>query len=190
MSKKGSLIVVSGLSGAGKGTMMNRLLEKYPDDYALSISATTRNPRPGEVHGKEYFFITRDEFEKMIVEGKLLEHAHYVGNYYGTPREWVESQMESGKNVILEIDIQGGLQIKEIMPEAMLFFILPPSMEELRRRLEGRGTETPEQIQKRLDRAEEEKKFIDKYNYVIINEDVEKSVDLLHNNVLAKNELK
>lgn len=187
MNNKGSLIVVSGLSGAGKGTMMKRLLEKHPDEYALSISATTRDPRPGETHGKEYFFISKDEFEKMIAEGKLLEHASYVGHYYGTPREWVEEQMESGRNVILEIDIQGGLQIKEIMPDAMLVFILPPSMEELRRRLEGRGSETPEEIQKRLDRAEEEKNYIDRYNFVIINEDVEKSVDLLHNTILAKN---
>ena len=180
------MAVVSGLSGAGKGTIMKRLLEKYPDDYSLSVSATTREPRPGETDGVEYFFVSASEFERMIEEGELLEHANYVGNYYGTPKKWVKAQLESGKNVILEIEIQGALQIKEIMPEAILIFILPPSMEELRRRLEGRGTETAEQIDKRLERAQEEMEFVDKYNFVIINEDVEKSVDLLHNIVSSK----
>ncbi len=175
---KGVLVIVSGLSGAGKGTICKRLLEKYPD-VELSISVTSRDPRPGEVHGKEYFFVTNEEFEEKIRNGLLLEHAKYVDRYYGTPKDWVEEQMEKGKNVILEIELQGAFQVREKMP-AVLVFVLPPSMEELERRLRGRGSETEEQIQKRLARAEEEMEFVDRYDYVIVNEEVEKSVDMLY----------
>ena len=136
---KGTLTVLSGFSGAGKGTLVKRLLEKY-DSYVLSISATTRAPREGEQDGREYFFRTKEEFEQMIADGALLEHACYVGNYYGTPRAWVEEQMESGKDVILEIEIQGAHNIKKQYPEALLLFVAPPSAEELVRRLVGRGT--------------------------------------------------
>ena len=135
---KGILVVVSGFSGAGKGTVMKRLMEKY-DDYALSVSATTRKPRPGEEDGREYFFRTRDEFEKLIEEDALLEYARYVENYYGTPRSYVEEQLQAGRNVILEIEIQGAMKIKEKIPEALLVFVTPPTVEELERRLTGRG---------------------------------------------------
>ena len=142
---KGILVVVSGFSGAGKGTVMKRLMEKY-DDYALSVSATTRKPRPGEEDGREYFFRTRDEFEKLIEEDALLEYARYVENYYGTPRSYVEEQLQAGRNVILEIEIQGAMKIKEKIPEALLVFVTPPTVEELERRLTGRGTETAQVI--------------------------------------------
>ena len=131
---KGILVVVSGFSGAGKGTVMKRLMEKY-DDYALSVSATTRKPRPGEEDGREYFFRTRDEFEKLIEEDALLEYAQYVENYYGTPRSYVEEQLQAGRNVILEIEIQGAMKIKKKIPEALLVFVTPPTVEELERRL-------------------------------------------------------
>ena len=134
MENKGILIVVSGFSGSGKGTIMKRLLEKY-DNYALSISATTRSPRPGEEDGREYFFRTVEEFEKMIAKDELIEYAKYVDNYYGTPRAYVEEQLQSGKDVILEIEIQGALKVKEKFPETLLLFVTPPSAKELKNRL-------------------------------------------------------
>lgn len=182
---KGVLVIVSGLSGAGKGTICKRLIEKYPD-FELSVSATSRDPRPGEVHGREYFFVTKEEFEDKIENDQLLEYARYVDNYYGTPKQWVEEQMEAGKNVILEIELQGAFQVREKIERAVLIFIMPPSMEELERRLRGRGSETEEQIRKRLDRAEEELAFVDQYDYVIVNEDVEKSVDMLYDIVCCE----
>ena len=154
---KGILVVVSGFSGAGKGTVMKRLLEKY-NDYALSISVTTRNPRPGEEDGREYFFRTKEEFEKLIKEDALIEYAQYVENYYGTPRSYVEEQLQAGKNVILEIEIQGAMKVKEKIPEALLVFVTPPTVEELEKRLKGRGTETAQVIAERLARAGEEAK--------------------------------
>ena len=141
---KGILVVVSGFSGAGKGTVMKRLLEKY-NDYALSISVTTRNPRPGEEDGREYFFRTKEEFEKLIKEDALIEYAQYVENYYGTPRSYVEEQLQAGKNVILEIEIQGAMKVKEKIPEALLVFVTPPTVEELEKRFKVRGTE-PAQV--------------------------------------------
>lgn len=185
--KKGILLIVSGLSGAGKGTICNRLMEKYPQ-YALSISATSRKPRTGETDGKEYFFISKEEFEARLEKGMFLEHAQYVGNYYGTPKDWVESQLLQDRDIILEIELQGAFQVKEQIPDAITIFILPPSMEELRNRLIKRGTESEEEINKRLKRAEEEMEFVDKYDYVIVNEDVEKSVDMLHNIVTSEKE--
>ena len=180
---KGVLLIVSGLSGAGKGTICKRIMEKNPD-YELSISATTRDPRPGEVDGREYFFITKEEFEDRIKNGQLLEYAKYVDNYYGTPKDWVLAQMDQGKNVILEIELQGAFQVRDQIPEAVLIFIMPPDMEELERRLRGRGSETEEQIKKRLLRAMEEIEYVDQYDYVIVNEEVEKSVEMLHTIVL------
>lgn len=176
---KGVLVVVSGFSGAGKGTVMNALLEQY-DNYALSISATTRNPRPGEIDGKSYFFRTREEFEQMIEEDALLEYAKYVENYYGTPRAYVEQQLENGKDVILEIEIQGAMKVKEKIPEAVLVFVTPPSMEELKARLVGRGTETMEVIESRLKRAAEEAEGIENYDYLLINDELEVCVKELH----------
>lgn len=176
---KGILTVLSGFSGAGKGTAMKRLMEKY-DDYALSISATTRNPREGEVDGREYFLKATEEFEKMIAQDELIEYARYVNHYYGTPRSYVEEQLENGKDVILEIEIQGALKVKEKFPDTLLVFITPPSAKELRRRLIGRGTESMEVIEQRLARAKEEAEGIDDYDCLIVNDDLESCVDELH----------
>ena len=182
---KGILVVVSGFSGAGKGTVMKRLMEKY-DDYALSVSATTRKPRPGEEDGREYFFRTRDEFEKLIEEDALLEYAQYVENYYGTPRSYVEEQLQAGRNVILEIEIQGAMKIKEKIPEALLVFVTPPTVEELERRLTGRGTETAQVIADRLARAGEEAKGMEQYDYILVNDTVEECVDHLHQIIVSE----
>lgn len=146
MKEKGILIVVSGFSGSGKGTIMRELLKKY-DNYALSVSATTRAPRPGEEEGREYFFKSTEEFEKMIAKDELIEYARYVDNYYGTPRVYVEEQLEAGKDVVLEIEIQGALKVKEKFPDTLLLFVTPPSAQELRSRLVGRGTETMDVIE-------------------------------------------
>ena len=177
---KGILLVISGFSGAGKGTLMKALLEKY-DNYALSISATTRKPREGEVHGREYFFMSVDEFEALIANDQLIEHAKYVSNYYGTPRSYVEEKMAEGKDVILEIEIQGALKVKEKFPETLLIFVVPPSAEELKKRLIGRGTETMEVIEQRMNRATEEAEAMDAYDYILVNDDLNKAVESLHN---------
>ena len=176
MSNKGILTVVSGFSGAGKGTIMKRLMEKY-DNYALSVSATTRAPRPGEEEGREYFFRTVEEFEKMIAKEQLIEYAKYVDNYYGTPRAYVEEQLEAGKDVILEIEIQGALKVKEKFPETLLLFVTPPSARELKDRLVKRGTESMEVILSRMERAREEAKGMDRYDYLVINDVLEDCVD-------------
>lgn len=176
---RGVLVVVSGFSGAGKGTVMKRLLEKY-DNYALSISVTTRKPRPGEADGREYFFRTKEEFEKFIEEDALIEYAQYVDNYYGTPRFYVEEQLAAGKDVILEIEIQGAMKVKEKNPEAVLVFVTPPTVEELKRRLTERGTETPEVIAERLARASEEAEEMHHYDYLLLNDVLEDCVDELH----------
>lgn len=175
----GVLAVVSGFSGAGKGTIMKALLEKY-DNYALSISATTRDPRPGETDGREYFFITEQQFEKMIEQNQLIEYAKYVNHYYGTPRDYVESKMREGKDVILEIEIQGAMKVKEQYPDALLIFVVPPSAGELKNRLVNRGTETPEVIAKRLKRAREESDGMDSYEYILVNDQVDACVGDLH----------
>ena len=179
MSNKGILTVVSGFSGAGKGTIMKRLMEKY-DNYALSVSATTRAPRPGEEEGREYFFRTVEEFENMIAKEQLIEYAKYVDNYYGTPRAYVEEQLEAGKDVILEIEIQGALKVKEKFPETLLLFVTPPSARELKDRLVKRGTESMEVILSRMERAREEAKGMDRYDYLVINDVLEDCVDEVH----------
>lgn len=179
MNKKGILIVVSGFSGAGKGTLMKELLQNY-DNYALSISATTRNPREGEIDGKEYFFKTVEEFEKMIAQDALIEYAKYVNNYYGTPRAYVEEQLEAGKDVILEIEIQGALKVKEKFPETLLLFVTPPDAETLRNRLVGRGTETMDVIESRMQRAAEEAEGMDAYDYLVVNDDLSVCVEEMH----------
>ena len=179
MNTKGILIVVSGFSGAGKGTLMKEIMKQY-DNYALSISATTRNPRAGEVDGREYFFKTIEEFEKMIAKDELIEYAKYVDNYYGTPRAYVEEQLMSGKDVILEIEIQGALKVKEKFPDTLLLFVTPPTVEELRKRLIGRGTETMEVIEGRMRRAVEESDGMDKYDYLIVNDDLQTCVEEMH----------
>ena len=179
MKEKGILIVVSGFSGAGKGTIMKEVMKQY-DNYALSISATTRSPRAGEENGREYFFRTVEEFEKMIAKDELIEYAKYVDNYYGTPRPYVEEQLEAGKDVILEIEIQGALKVKEKFPETLLLFVTPPNAVELRNRLIGRGTETMEVIDSRMKRAGEEAEGMDKYDYLIVNDDLQEAVEELH----------
>jgi guanylate kinase len=175
----GVLVIVSGFSGAGKGTVIKRLLEKY-DNYRLSISATTREKRQGEEDGREYFFRTKEEFEEMIKKDELIEYASYVDNYYGTPKSYVMSEIKSGRDVILEIEMQGALQIKEKMKDTVLVFITPPSAVELKNRLVGRNTEDIETINKRLKRAVDEASFMNSYDYILENDEVEKCVDNLH----------
>ncbi|SKB89943.1 guanylate kinase [Lachnospiraceae bacterium] len=184
MDQKGILVVVSGFAGAGKGTIMKQLVSDY-DNYALSVSATSRNPRPGEVDGVNYFFKTREEFEEMISKDELVEYAEYVGNYYGTPRAFVEEKLQEGKNVILEIEIQGAMQIKKKFPEALLVFIMPPSAAELKRRLVGRGTETPEVIDKRMKRAVQESEGIENYDFIVVNDDIKECTKRLNGMIEA-----
>ena len=179
MENKGKLVVISGFSGAGKGTLMKALMKEYGDSYALSVSATTRNPRPGEMDGVDYFFVTRDKFEQMIAEDALIEYAQYVENYYGTPKEYVQQQLDLGKNVILEIEIQGALKIKEKFPDTVLMFVTAPDANELKNRLVGRGTETPEVIAARLSRACEESMGMEKYDYLVINDTIENGISLI-----------
>lgn len=179
MKERGILTVISGFSGAGKGTLVRKLLDEY-DNYSLSISMTTRKPREGEVDGVHYFFIDREQFEKNIADGKMLEHAEYVGNYYGTPREYVESQLSAGKDVILEIEYMGAFQVKKMMPEALMLFVTPPSADELYRRLKGRGTETDDVIAGRMQRAIEEADIVDKYEYILLNDDLDTCVRETH----------
>lgn len=179
MAQRGILIVVSGFSGSGKGTIMKAIMEKY-DNYALSISATTRGPRTGEVDGREYFFKTVEEFEKMIAKDELIEYAKYVNNYYGTPRTYVEEQLAAGKDVILEIEIQGALKVKEKFPDTLLLFVTPPSAKILKERLVGRGTETMDVIEGRMKRAIEESEGMDKYDYLVINDELERCVEEVH----------
>ena len=171
MKQQGILAVVSGFSRAGKGTLMKALLEKY-DNYALSISATTRKPREGEVHGREYFFLSKEEFAKRIEEGDFLEYDEHFGNYYGTPKSFVKETLKT-KSVIMEIDVVGGFLAKKEFPECILIFVAPPSVDELKRRLIGRNTESEEQIEKRLSRLDYEMKESEKYDYVLINDGFE-----------------
>ena len=185
MNTHGILIVVSGFSGSGKGTIMKELLKRY-DNYALSISATTIAPREGETDGQEYFFKTREEFEKMIAKEELIEYAEYVNNYYGTPIAYVEEQLTAGKDVILEIEIQGALKVKKKFPDTLLLFVTPPSAEELRKRLIGRGTETMEVIEQRMQRAIEESDGMESYDYYVINDDLDTCVDEVHRIIQAE----
>lgn len=177
--EKGIITILSGFSGAGKGTVVKSLLSRH-NNYALSISATTRKPRIGEEDGREYFFKTTEEFEKMISNNQLIEYASYVGNYYGTPKEYVESQLSQGKDIILEIELQGAMKVKEQNPDVVLVFVTPPSAKELKNRLVGRGTEDMDTINARLRRAVDESEFMDKYDYLFINDDLDECVEKLH----------
>ncbi len=167
--KRGVLFVFSGPSGVGKGTLKAKLFEEFADQIAYSVSATTRGPREGEVDGKDYFFISRQEFERRVKNNEFLEHAEFAGNCYGTPRAYVEKLLDSGMNVVLEIDVQGALQVMKSMPECVSVFILPPSFEELEHRLRGRGTETEEKVRERLGTAKRELPYAPQYDYQIVN---------------------
>ncbi|WP_394926534.1 guanylate kinase [uncultured Robinsoniella sp.] len=179
MNRKGILIVLSGFSGAGKGTLVKALLSKY-DNYALSISATTRNPRPGEEDGREYFFKTVEEFKEMIADNALIEYAQYVQNFYGTPKAYVQDKLNEGKDVILEIEIQGALKVKEQFPDTLLLFVTPPNAQTLEDRLTGRGTETADVIRDRLSRASEEAQGMEKYDYLVVNDKLDDCVEEMH----------
>ena len=174
--KKGKLLVISGFSGVGKGTVVNYLKE-HGDNYKVSVSVTTRAPRENEIPGVHYHYISNEEFEKMIQEDRLLEHAGYVDHYYGTPRDFVEENLEKGNDVILEIETKGALQVKANKPDAVLIFILPPSAAELKNRLTGRQTETEEVIAERLKKAAEETNNMEKYDYYVLNDEVEKCAE-------------
>ena len=175
MNKK--LFVISGCSGVGKGTVINEFMKRNSNEFVLSVSCTTRSPRPGEVDGVNYFFISKEEFEMNIKEGKFLEYASFAENYYGTKKKYIKQKFEEGYNIILEIDTQGALQVKQKMPEAVLIFIAPPSIEELEHRLRGRHTEDEETIQKRLAQVKIELDRSRKYDYTIINDNIERAVE-------------
>ena len=183
---KGILTVVSGFSGAGKGTIMKALMQAHSETYALSISATTRAPRTGERDGIEYFFKSREAFEQMIADDALVEYAEYVGNYYGTPRRYVEEQLEAGKNIILEIEIQGAFNIKKMFPDAVLMFLMPPTAAELENRLRGLGTEDEATIKARLARATQEAEGVEGYDYIVINDTVDACTQRIHEIVTSE----
>jgi len=184
MEKKGNLIVISGFSGAGKGTIVKKLFEKY--GYSLSVSATTREPREGEVDGKDYYFKSVADFQNLIDYNGFIEWAMYVENYYGTPRKFVEDEMAKGNDVILEIEVQGAMNIKNQYPDAILIFITAPNIATLRERLTGRGTESDEVILKRLKRAKEESQDINEYEYVVVNDDLDTCVDSVNSIIVRK----
>ena len=177
--RKGILFVVSGFAGVGKGTVIKELISRH-EGYVLSVSATTRAPRPYEQDGREYFFLTQERFEQMVEEDAFLEYARYTDQSYGTPKAFVDRQLNEGRNVILEIEVQGASKIKERCPDTPLIFIVPPSIEELKARLIGRGTETADKIEKRLKRAKEEAQLIESYDYVLVNDDAGGCAERLH----------
>lgn len=186
MAKRGILTVLSGFSGAGKDTVKNALLNQYPDTYAVSVSATTRDPRPEEKEGEDYFFVEEEEFRNMISRGEFYEYAVYQNHYYGTPRSYVDQKLSEGKDVILIIEVQGGRQIKERFPDSVLVFLTPPSAEELKKRLKGRQTEKSSEINGRLQRAAEEAEVIKSYDYILVNDDVESCARRLHGIIQAE----
>ena len=178
MSRRGILTVISGFSGSGKGTVVKELIKKY--GYVVSVSATTRAPRPGERDGIEYFFVSKDDFLGKIREDGFLEHAEFVGNYYGTPAGYVDEMLNMGKDVILEIEVNGGLQVHEKRPDTVMIFMVPPSAEELKNRLINRGTEDIDKINKRLARDYEETEYIDSDDYIVVNENIEECTESIH----------
>lgn len=185
MNKK--LFVISGCSGVGKGTVLKEFMKRNSDNFVLSVSCTTRKPRPGEVDGVNYFFLTKEEFEDCINKDKFLEYAQFAGNYYGTKQKYIHQRFEEGMNIILEIETQGALQVKKKMPEAVLIFIAPPSFEELEHRLRGRNTEDEETIKKRLDFVKIELERSKQYDYVVVNDDLERAISEIES--ITKKEL-
>ena len=173
-TERGILLVVSGPSGVGKSTVIHKLMD-LRGNMEFSVSATTRAPRPGEMDGREYFFVSLEQFKAMVRQGELLEHAEFVGNCYGTPKSQVLRRLEDGITVVLDIEVQGAAQVKALMPEALTVFIAPPSLEILEQRLRGRGTETEETIASRLKRAEEELKLAYTYDYTVVNDDADRA---------------
>lgn len=185
MKPQGVLLVLSGPSGAGKGTICHKLREKR-NDLSYSVSATTRAPRKGEIDGKDYFFITIDRFKEMIANDEMLEYAEIYGNYYGTPKPYVMNILDQGKDVVLEIDPQGALQIKKHFPDAVFVFIVPPSLDELTKRIYNRGTDSEEVIKRRLSAATSELEYASKYDYIIVNDEVEKATNKVSNIIDAE----
>lgn len=179
MANDGLLIILSGPSGCGKGTIVSRIL-KEREDTILSVSVTTRAPRPGEIDGFHYWFITAEEFDNMVQRNDLLEYAQYSGNCYGTPRTAVEEHIKAGRNVILEIDVQGALQVMQRCDDYVSVFLTVPSMEELEKRLRGRGTEEESRVQARLTAAKEELEYVDRYQYRVLNDDLDEAVEQIH----------
>ena len=188
MKSKGLLVVLSGPSGVGKGTVRQALFETDTnhDQFYYSVSATTRQPRPDEEDGKDYFFVSRDQFEGMIEDERLLEYAEYVGNYYGTPLQYVEEMTEQGKDVFLEIEVQGALQVKRRMPDGVFIFLAPPTMHELESRIVNRGTDAPEVIEKRMRQAREELQLVTQYDYVVENDNVQSAVERIQTIINAE----
>lgn len=184
--QRGRLFVISGPSGAGKSTVVFKALEGR-EDVCFSVSCTTRKPRPGEVDGREYFFVDLDKFKEMVEKDEFLEHAVYVANSYGTPRAYVEKKLDEGMNVLLDIEVQGARQIKDKMPDAVMIFIIPPSMAELEKRLRSRGTDSERKIEARLFRAREEYEAADFYDYIIVNDDVETAAKEFSSIITAEN---
>ncbi|MFF2484134.1 guanylate kinase [Paenibacillus sp. NPDC058071] len=182
---KGLLIVLSGPSGVGKGTVCSVLRKKVPE-LVYSVSATTRSPREGEIDGVNYFFKSREQFQDMIARDALLEHAEYVGNFYGTPRDFVERTLESGKDVILEIEVQGALKVKEKFPQGVFVFLMPPSLDELKQRITGRGTETQDTINHRMSVAVEEINLLRHYDYAVVNDEIESACHRIQSIIVAE----
>ncbi len=185
MDLSGVLLVISGFSGAGKGTIVKGIMDSK-EGYKLSISATTRQPREGEVDGESYYFVSKERFKEMIAGDELLEWAQFVNNYYGTPKDYVFEQLKAGNNIILEIELQGAMKVREQYPGAVMVFVVPPSIKELKHRLITRGTEPMDVIMKRLKRAEEETTYIQEYDYIVVNDDLEECIENVHSIVVAE----
>ncbi len=180
LNERGLLVIISGPSGVGKGTIRKALFNIADNNFCYSVSMTTRKPREGEVDGQDYFFVSREEFEKRIKENGFLEYAEFVGEYYGTPMDYIEKQMELGKEVIVEVEVQGALQVKERIPEAVFVFIVPPSKKDLIKRLENRGTDSKDKIKKRIEKAEREYSLAYKYDYIVVNDEVNNAADRIY----------